>query len=366
MDNAHIARKDNMEQLNRSSVKWLLERINDELKRKDMPQAELARAIGVSPPNLNRAFKAITENGEHRFPDLQLLLQAAKALEIKVRIVMTAQKTRVIALYNANGGQGKTITSMNLAYALARRGYNILLIDGDPQSSATKWLDVPSVLQRPLDSKDTIFAVLSGDSTELPIQRLPYRHSFDFVPNLKTLNGLVERLPHSSGFDQRLKKAIQKLQYDFVLIDCPPSRDSRIQSAILNAATEIIVPMTLVNKGIEGIEGVDFALSFVGETNPDLKITALIPTRYSPKSAIERGFLAHLIENFGNTYTVTKPISVSSWHEHAQVEIKPMPLLAFLENATNIRADLVAKLNKEFEDVVDLITDGDRYEYING
>ena len=82
-----------MTQLNRTSVKWLLERVEAALKLKNMSQSELARAIGVKPPNLNRAIKAITEDEDQRFPDLQLLLDAAKVLEIKVRIVMTDRKS---------------------------------------------------------------------------------------------------------------------------------------------------------------------------------------------------------------------------------------------------------------------------------
>jgi chromosome partitioning protein len=362
-DTICILLDDTMTQLNRTSVKWLLERVDAALKLKDMSQSELARSIGVKPQNFHRAIKAITEDEEGRFPDLQLLLDAAKALEIKVRIVMTAQKTRILAVFNSNGGQAKTITSINLSYALARRGYNVLLIDGDPQTSATKWLDVPSRYERPIEPSDTFFPVLSGTAADLPIQRLPYRYPFDFVPNYKELNGFVERLPHSSGFDFRLRKAIAKLNYDFVLIDCPPSRDSKIQSAILNAATEILVPVTSVNKGLDGMEGVEDALSFVAESNPDLKISAVIPTKYSPKTVIERTFLTQLIEQFGNTHTISDPISVSSWNEHAQLDL--MPMLAFLENATNISAKLVAKLNKEYEDIIDLLTDGDRYEYIS-
>lgn len=124
---------------------------------------------------------------------------------------------RIIALFNQAGGVAKSTLTQNLGYHLAKREHRVLLIDIDPQASLTKFMGlVPSQLQKTI--ADAII-----DEQPLPIH--DGIHGMDLVPANRVLSRAEMQLVSAAMRELRLKEAVESVldDYDFILVDCPPS-----------------------------------------------------------------------------------------------------------------------------------------------
>lgn len=148
-------------------------------------------------------------------------------------------KPRIIAVINQKGGVGKTTTTTNLAHGLARKGYQVLAIDLDPQAQLTVSLgmhrrpDTPG-LEKTLLEKEPLVKVT-----------YPIRDNLKLVPAGYGLADIEHLREGGASRGNLLKDALVDVapQYDYVLIDCPPSSGLLIVNAIF-AAEEIVIPMT--------------------------------------------------------------------------------------------------------------------------
>ncbi len=147
--------------------------------------------------------------------------------------------TRIIAVVNQKGGVGKTTTTTNLAHGLARKGNQVLAIDLDPQAQMTVSLG----MQRKRDMGGLEKALLKGE----PLIKVTYpvRDNLNLVPAGYGLVDVENLSDGGASRGQLLKKAIADVasQYEYILIDCPPSSGLLIVNAIF-AANEILIPMT--------------------------------------------------------------------------------------------------------------------------
>jgi chromosome partitioning protein len=147
--------------------------------------------------------------------------------------------TRVLAVVNQKGGVGKTTTSVNLAAALAQSGSRVLLVDLDPQGNATmgSGIDKRTLAQ-------TVYHVLLGLAGLAAVRVRAERGGYDLVPSNRELAGAEVELVELSGRESRLKEALAAVsqEYDFVLIDCPPSLSLLTVNA-LTAAKRVLIPM---------------------------------------------------------------------------------------------------------------------------
>jgi chromosome partitioning protein len=155
--------------------------------------------------------------------------------------------SRVIALFNQAGGVGKSSVTMNLGYSLAQHDRRVLLIDLDPQASLTLFMGL-----EPSELKHTIYESLLADQ---PLAIHSNLHGMDLVPANIRLSGAELELVTADMRDMRLKDALQPAHknYDFILIDCPPSLG--ILSYIsLVAAEYVLVPIQTQYKAFCGAE----------------------------------------------------------------------------------------------------------------
>ena len=190
---------------------------------------------------------------------------------------------RVLAVVNQKGGVGKTTTSVNLAAALAQAGRRVLLVDLDPQGNAT----MGSGFDKRTAGR-TVYHVLLGLS-ELAAARVRLdRAAFDLLPANRDLAGAEVELVALEGRETRLKRALQSVahEYDFALIDCPPSLSLLTVNA-LTAAQRVLIPMQCEYYALEGLSDLVGTIKRVrANLNPELEIAGLLRTMYDPRNTL--------------------------------------------------------------------------------
>ncbi len=190
---------------------------------------------------------------------------------------------RVLAVVNQKGGVGKTTTSVNLAAALAQAGRRVLLVDLDPQGNATMGSGIDK-----RTAGRTVYHVLLGLS-ELPEARLRLeRGGFDRLPANRDLAGAEIELVGLEDRETRLKRALESVahEYDFALIDCPPSLSLLTVNA-LTAAQRVLIPMQCEYYALEGLSDLVGTIKRVrANLNPELEIAGLLRTMYDPRNTL--------------------------------------------------------------------------------
>lgn len=190
------------------------------------------------------------------------------------------QKTAIVALANQKGGVGKTTTSVNLAGELARRGQRVLLIDCDPQGNATTSLGIS---KRSLEA--TIYEVLLDIASLEQTIRSTGRENFDMVPATEQLAGAMIELIDVERREWRLSEALGTVsQYDWILLDCPPSLGLLTLNALC-AAEQVLIPLQCEYLALEGLAQLKGTIDRVHDTlNPTLNIAGVVMTMYDGRT----------------------------------------------------------------------------------
>jgi chromosome partitioning protein len=201
---------------------------------------------------------------------------------------------RVIAFANQKGGVAKTTTTLNLAVAFSEQGLRVLVVDLDPQGNLTmsQGLD-PDAIER------SMFDVLVH---RLPIQEVIHRREVDVAVSSIDLAGAELALSSMIGRERALEKALAPVrgEYDYVLIDTPPSLGLLTINALV-AAGDVIVPVQCEYLSLRGLIQLQNTLEMIRENlNPEVDILGILPTMFDRRTLHSREAVEILRENFGD------------------------------------------------------------------
>jgi chromosome partitioning protein len=185
--------------------------------------------------------------------------------------------TRIIAVANQKGGVAKTTTTLNIAACLAQRGQQTLVIDLDPQGSCAVSLGIANDQLR-----KTVYNVLMEDETGFADIVMKTKCGFHLAPSNIDLAGAEVELKQLLAVEQVLKRNLDEIanEYDFILIDCPPSLGLLTINA-LTAAKELLIPMEMSYLALRGLDMLTKTVSKVRSvTNPDLTYLGILATMY--------------------------------------------------------------------------------------
>jgi len=183
--------------------------------------------------------------------------------------------TRVLAITNQKGGVGKTTTSVNLAAAFARAGKRVLLVDLDPQGNATMGSGIDK-----RNAERTVYHVLLGLVDIAAARTRSQSGGYDLLPANRELAGAEVELVELDNREGRLRDALAGVapEYDFVLIDCPPSLSLLTINGLV-AAQAVLIPMQCEYYALEGLSDLVGTIKRVrAHLNPALDIAGLLRT----------------------------------------------------------------------------------------
>lgn len=196
---------------------------------------------------------------------------------------------RVLAVANQKGGVGKTTTSVNLSAGLALAGHSTLLIDLDPQASATSGLGV-----HPQEVEASVYHALIGEKPAAEVVRATQVQNLSLMPASRDLIGAEIELVPLARREYRLQEAISVLRhgFDFVIIDCPPSLGLLTVNA-LSAADAVLIPLQCEYYALEGLSALLDTIGFIRQgLNASLGIEGLLLTMFDTRNS-----LAHQVVN---------------------------------------------------------------------
>lgn len=215
---------------------------------------------------------------------------------------------KVLAIANQKGGVGKTTTSVNLAASLSVTRKKVLLIDMDPQGNATMG---SGVNKSSLDL--SVYELLTDRAEVQAVVMRPEDADYDLLPSNGDLVAAEVELMSVENREIRLRQIVGSIreQYDFIVIDCPPSLNMLTINALV-AADGVVIPMQCEYYALEGLSALMDTIRAIQERiNPDLKIEGILRTMYDPRNKLTSEVNGQLFNYFGDAvYRTVVPRNV--------------------------------------------------------
>ena len=240
--------------------------------------------------------------------------------------------TKIVAITNQKGGVGKTTTTVNLAASLAAAKKNVLLVDLDPQGNATmgsgidKRLVEHSVADVLLDRNDIRECIINSEVA-----------GYHILPSNEAVTSAEVGLLELRGREFKLRRALEEVasEYDYILIDSPPSLNMLTVNGLV-AAQSVIIPTQCEYYALEGLSALLGTIERIRQSaNPELRVEGVLRTMFDPRNNLANDVSSQLTSHFGdNVYRTIIPRNVTL----AEAPSHGLPVIRYDKGSRGSRA----------------------------